>query len=244
MSRRIVVALAFALATGGCGGIFASSDVKDPRYFAPSTPEREKEASARPEAAAAPLKLRIGRVSSGEHLRQRIVFRSSPVEVGEYEEFRWTEKPEEFVRRALLRSLFEDRGLTQAVGGVTPTVDVEVLAFEEVRHGDKRAARVAVSYAVRDDRVVIAAHTVTIERDATDGDMERVVEAMSSALDEASTTIADEVLKALLEENKVRLAKSEESRAKEEAETKAREADRRSEDNALPGGRGKLGIRK
>lgn len=243
MIARLVVVTAIAAAASGCGGIFASSDVEDPRYFAPTATPREKEASARPEADAAPLKLRIGRVSSGEHLRQRIVFRASAVEVGEYEQFRWTEKPEEFVRRALLRSLFEDRGLTQAVGGVTPTVDVELLAFEEVRHGDKRAARVSVNYALRDDRVVVAAHTVTVEREAGASDMDRVVEAMSSALDEASTIVADEILKALTEETKRKEARTAEEKAEREAREK-KEADAKAEDDALPGGRGKLGIRK
>ena len=237
MRHRTAVAIVALLGSTGCGGIFASSDVKDPRYFAPSASERERDASARPAASAEPRKLRIGRVSSGEHLRQRIVYRASPVEVGEYEEFRWTEKPEEYVRRALLRSLFEERGMTQAVGGVVPTLDVELLAFEEVRHGDKRAARVEISYAVRDDRVVIAAHTVTVERPSSGGDdMERVVEAMSGALDEASATIAGEISKALEDE-----AKAKDARAAAEAPPKS---EARSDDNALPSGRGSLGIRK
>lgn len=197
MKSAAAYALPVLVLLVGCGGIFASSDVKDPRYFAPAAPARHEAASARPDGASAPLKLRIGRVSSGEHLRQRIVYRASDVEVGEYEDLRWTEKPEEYVRRALLRSLFEERGLTQAVGGAVATVDVEVLSFEEVRAGSKRSARVEVSYAVRDDRVVVAANTVRIERPSSGDDMANVVEAMSSALDEASNEIASEIEKAL-----------------------------------------------
>lgn len=190
--------LLFALAGSGCA-LFSKGDVTEPRFFAPSAAPRERAASARPAGTEGAAKLRIGRIRGGDHLRQRIVFRSSAVEIGEYPHFRWTEKPEEYVRRALLQALFEERGITQAVGGAVPTLDVEVLAFEEVRRGDQRAARVEIGYAVRDDRVVIAAHTVVVERPAPGGpeEMEPVIEALSAALAEASSTIASEIAAAL-----------------------------------------------
>jgi hypothetical protein len=91
-------------------------------------------------------------------------------------------KPEEYLRRSLERALFADGGLTQAVSGEAPILDVELLAFEEVRRGSKRSAEVKRRYVLRDERVVIAAGEVRIEEPSRDDEPEHVVAAIGVAL--------------------------------------------------------------
>ena len=44
--------------------------------------------------------------------------RESAVEVDQYDTLKWTENPEDYVRRSLSRALFEDGQLEEVVGGV------------------------------------------------------------------------------------------------------------------------------
>src|SRR5690606_27456135 len=139
---------------------------------------------AGPDAAGA--RLRLGRISASDHLRERIVFRTSEVELAAYEDRRWTEEPEEYLRRSLARALFEDQGLVQAIAGAGPTLDVELLAFDEVRRGDDRSALVVARVALHDDRVVLDGTTVRVEvpvGDPADAPG-RLAHAMGAALDD------------------------------------------------------------
>lgn len=178
------------LALPGCA-LTSKADPLEIRYFTPAeTPAR---------AAAAPAgdgaRLRLGRLSASDHLRQRIVVRTSAVELAALEDRRWTEKPEDYLRRALARALFEEAGLVHAVSGAGPTLDVELLAFEEVRRGDDRAAAVAMHVALHDDRVVLDSTTVRVEIPLEDGvdATAPLAQAMGSALDQATRQIATRV---------------------------------------------------
>ena len=93
------------LAVPGCA-LTSKADPLEIRYFTPA------EAPARPATPAGDgARLRLGRLSASDHLRQRIVVRTSAVELAALEDRRWTEKPEDYLRRALARSLFEEAGL-------------------------------------------------------------------------------------------------------------------------------------
>jgi hypothetical protein len=96
------------------------------------------------------------------------------------------------VRRALIRALYEDHGFEQATDGSTRTIDVDVLAFEELRRGPHHGGRVELRYDVRDDQRVIARGTVTVERDAAPN-IEAVVVAIGGALDDAAAQVASRV---------------------------------------------------
>ena len=177
------------LALPGCA-LTSKADPLEIRYFTPA------EAPARSAAPAGDgARLRLGRLSASDHIRQRIVVRTSAVELAALEDRRWTEKPEDYLRRSLARALFEEAGLVHAISGAGPTLDVELLAFEEVRRGDDRAAAVAMHVALHDDRVVLDSTTVRVEIPLEDGvdTTAPLAQAMGSALDQATRQIATRV---------------------------------------------------
>ena len=178
----------------------SKSDPLRPRYFSPETGGSD---SATPASAfGAPgngLSLRLGRVSASSNLREPIVFRRSELEFGYYDDRRWTERPEVYVRRALSRALFEQRGVTRAMTGLTPTLEVELVAFEEVR-APVHKARVRAIAMLHDQRVGRLEQTVTVEREirgkakGEDDDIDATVRALSEALQLAVEEISQRVL--------------------------------------------------
>ena len=162
----------------------------DLRYF---SPEGVTATVSRRQAAQGAIRLRLGRVASSANLRDRIVHRDSEFEVREYETLRWTEDPEVYVQRAMANALFDGRELEQAVSGPLPTLDVDVIAFEEVRSGVTRGGRVALRYELRDDYRVLGAGVVVAERPATSNGVEQIISAIAGALTAATSQLADEV---------------------------------------------------
>ncbi|WP_437685096.1 ABC-type transport auxiliary lipoprotein family protein [Sorangium sp. So ce176] len=179
---------AVLLAVPGCA-LTSKAEPLAVRYF---TPGWQASSRAPDRASADGPRLRLGRISSSSHLRNRIVYRSSDVEVAMYEDRRWTEKPEEYVRRALARALFEERPLVQAVSGGGPALDVELLAFDEVHSNGGRAARVALHYAVQDDRTVLDTRSMTVDVEVRGDveDPENMAAAMGAALHEIAERLA------------------------------------------------------
>jgi ABC-type uncharacterized transport system auxiliary subunit len=158
----------------------------DLRYF---TPPMRDLGSAATSASAIPL--RLGRITPSSLLRARIVHRDSPVELVPYETLRWSDQPETYVRRAVIRALFDTRMFEQVVGA-EQTLDIDVLSFEEERRGQRRFGRVVLGYQVRDDQRVVAHGTVSVEREAKPG-IEGVVAAIGDALDLAAAELANRI---------------------------------------------------
>jgi ABC-type uncharacterized transport system auxiliary subunit len=180
MMRAALLAL-FAWLLPACS-LMSKAEPLDVTYFDPPIPPA---ATANPPANA-DIELRLDRVWAAEHLRSRIAYREHGVEIGFYESKRWAERPDTYLGRALTRALFVDKGMTQALSGTRPALDVELLAFEEVREGKRRSARVSVRYTLRDDRRVVAADVVTVERPvAPQGDTSDLARALGAALDGA-----------------------------------------------------------
>jgi ABC-type uncharacterized transport system auxiliary subunit len=159
------------------------------RYFSPPL---ATDAGGPVAAAPACARLRLARVTASAHLRMPIVHRDSAVEVAPYETLRWTEAPDSYARRAIVHAVFERRRLDQAVGGDAPALEVELVAFEEVRRGDARAGRVELRYVVADEHRVRARGTIVREH-ASDASIESIVAALGRALDEAAATLAGTV---------------------------------------------------
>jgi cholesterol transport system auxiliary component len=138
------------------------------------------------------VRLRLGKVKASDHLRAAIVHRASSIELGIYHSRRWTERPDRYVRRALESKLFADRTMVEAISGSALTLDVEVLAFEEI-DAPEHAGLVELRYRLRDDRSILASGTATARHAATGTDFATVVSAISAALDEASAKVATAV---------------------------------------------------
>ncbi len=134
--------------------------------------------------------VRISRVKASSHLNKKLYFRSSAVEGGYYEDRRWTEKPAELVHRELDRALFEQGRFSEQLAGDALVLEVEVLAFEEVRLGASRHALIELRYQLQDDSKVLLAQTVRVERAAKAPAPEEVVKALSLALEEACQELA------------------------------------------------------
>jgi len=83
-----------ALPSTGCA-LTSKAEVLTARYFS-AEPAR----TARSPHAPAGLELRLGQVSAASHLDERIAYRVGGSEMGFYEDQRWTENPEAYLRRS------------------------------------------------------------------------------------------------------------------------------------------------
>jgi cholesterol transport system auxiliary component len=188
---RGTLVLLVALQNAGCA-LLSKSERMTPRYFSPSS-ELARAGSPK-NAPRAALELRLGAIDSAAHLEERIAYRLSDSELGYYDDRRWTEPPEEYLRRALGHELFETRGLSRVVAGAAPTLDVELVSFEQIRHGTPRA-RVALRFSLRDDRRALLERALVVEQslsgEAAESDAEPLALALSSALSQAVTQLAD-----------------------------------------------------
>ena len=206
VSNTIVLALCaagVALTTSACA-LTSKADIVDVRYF---SPERVKPQLKGPDSTAAPgaaapdgaLRVRLGRVSSGPNLRERIAYRNAAHELGYYDGLQWAERPETYVRRELGHSLFEAHRIHHVLSGASPTLDVEVIAFDDLRLGTTRAARVQLKIILYDDNGVMLEDTLTVDHPVA-GDkpkIEDVVAAMGTALDAAANQVTLRVQEAL-----------------------------------------------
>lgn len=194
------LALLVGLTVTPACALLSKSDPITPRYF---SPEPVVTAHVEPVADTG-LELRFGRVSAGAAIRDRLAYRDSTYEVGYYDERLWTDKPEAYVKRALAHALFDRRGVRQVLSGIGATLEVDVVAFEEIR-GPAHVGRVELTYVVYDDRVVRLSRSVAVDRPiaAAKGDAaaNAVVQALAEALSEAVDTIADSTVTELRAES-------------------------------------------
>jgi cholesterol transport system auxiliary component len=157
-------------------------------------------ASAPAAPDAEPLELRLGLVEAASHLEERISYRVHASELGYYDDRRWSERPEEYVRRALEHELFEQRHVRRILSGSGTTLDVELTAFEELR-GAKGAVRLALGFRLHDDRQASLERSIVVERALEpDGKVEhaqRVASALGLALAAAVSEVSDDVIRHL-----------------------------------------------
>lgn len=209
--RAALVALVVLAAGAGCA-FTSKGEPLTPRYFSPvpaavpstgdaAAPEGARDASANDGASAsdsvgAPLDLRIGRIEPAAYLEERISYRVDDAELAYYDDRRWTEPPEQLVRRALESQLFETQTFRRVVSGAAPTLDVEVASFEEVR-GETPRARLSLLVTLRDDRHALLERTVSREAPLAAGaDVDpgrALAKAMADALGRATREVARSV---------------------------------------------------
>ena len=183
-----------ALLSAGCA-LTSKAEVLTPRYFSP-----EPARTARSQQAPAGLELRLGQVSAASHLDERMAYRVGGSEMGFYEDQRWTENPEAYLRRALERDLFEERGLSRIITGDTPILDIELTAFEELR-GEPKKARVALTFSLRDDRRSVVERSLELQRPLVQRSgadaAQLLAETLTNALDEAVREVGNQVVESL-----------------------------------------------
>jgi cholesterol transport system auxiliary component len=183
----------FLLSSLLCGcALMSKGEAVSPRYFSPALETAHESA----DAASPRPELRVGRIEPAAHLEARIAYRISESELAYYEDRRWTEPPEAFVRRALESELFETHAFRRVMSGGAPTLDVEVLSFEELREGSPRA-RLSLLITLRDDRHALLERTISAEAELVLGDEgdegPALASAMASALSRATKEIATRV---------------------------------------------------
>ena len=162
-----------------------------PRYFRPLAPAAE--------GAPAPLssaRLTLARIEAAEHLGERIVWRRSEVELGFYDQERWTEPPARFLEVAIARELFARRGLRHAERGA-PELQLRLLAMEEILLPQHKA-RVRVWVRLVDPlRESLLERWVEAEVPVAAEEAPALARAVGVALDTVVREIADAVSAAL-----------------------------------------------
>ena len=186
------------IASALCAGCLFGNTSPPPRFFAPdsvSVARGTDDDSLTAPATGVPIRLRP--VYGTAFLRERIVWRVSPVEYGRYRERLWSEPPSTYVQRALAAALRRTPGLRLADDANAPALRVEVVAFDEVL-SPTHAAAVALAVSLRDEgRGRLLDRTFTAEVPIAGDDPALMAKAMGRALDEATAAVADAVAAAL-----------------------------------------------
>lgn len=189
---RVAAVFCLTLMLNACA-LFSKGDVPMRRYFSPDLPAT----AAAPGALHSNAELRLGRVTASAFIGERIMFRESAHEVGFYDDRLWTEKPVAYLQRGLTRVLFEEQGLHSVMRGAAPTLDVELVSFEEVMT-PQHLGRVKVAFSLSDERIVSLQQTVSIERPiGASTEASAVAQAMGEALREAIYEISGRVVEDL-----------------------------------------------
>jgi ABC-type uncharacterized transport system auxiliary subunit len=194
----LLAALVVTLPSLGCAA-FSKSTPLEIRYF---TPEIEPPGAQHSQAPTDPAtaSLRLGRVVGGPELGEEMQWRESPLEVGFYDNTRWTERPEAYVSRALNRALFGSGRLRHELAGPAPVLDVRVLAFEEIRPqsgGSPHRARVALAVLLHDDRTALLERRFAQEVVVEGGKVEQLVQGISLAMQQVVDQVTEQVVATL-----------------------------------------------
>ena len=152
--------------------------------------------------------LRLDEVLESSSLDTQIMHRVSPVEAGSYDDLRWNEPPSRYVKRALAYELFELRPLEQILSGPAPSLDIQVIAFEQVATDGRPAGRVTLVYQLSGERAVLARGTVTKTAPARSAQIDDVVVAIRTAMMAAVVEISDRVLETLTAASRPRAARA------------------------------------
>lgn len=187
--RLLLIALTASASLTGCA-LARKTPPAAIRYFSPELAPAETPAAP---PLTPPVRLRLGRVERIDVLGHRIVRRTSDVELALYQTRRWTERPDEYVRRALLDALFQRGPFTQVLAGTGPTLEVELVAFEEVTT-PRHVGRVTLRYVLHDRHAVLASGRLEAEAPIAGGaadDFGAVIAAIAAANREVTAQLAD-----------------------------------------------------
>lgn len=171
-------------------------DAAQPRFYRPAASTLDGDAGADPPAAppaSAATAVRLEPVTGTPFLRERIAWRSSTVEYGQYEQQRWSETPPRYVQRALESALHATPGLRLTDASDAPVLRVDVVAFDEVL-APEHVARVTLAVTLRDrTRARLVDRTFTADTPIAGGGGAATATAMGTALDRVVAEVATSV---------------------------------------------------
>jgi cholesterol transport system auxiliary component len=191
----IILALALAAFDTGCA-LTSRGDTVQWQYF---TPERVRPEPKSPTIASGP-DVCLGRVTADASLGRRIAYGNGGYEVGYYEDRRWTDEPEHYVRRALERTLFQEDGFRCDHDPSAFRIDIEVLRFEELRPPARHAAHIALRAVLTtpEERVVFDQTVQTVDP-VVGPSFDAVMAATERALDGVTAEVTRRARAALAE---------------------------------------------
>ena len=178
---RVLLLLLCGLALCAC-----TSSPAPPRFFRP--PHQIPAA-----AALTSRTLALSPTASGQQLGERIMWRRSDVEVGFYDQERWTQPPARFVDQALSDALFVAGGLRR-VERAGLALSVELVAFEEVLLPNHLARVELRALLVDGEGAALLERSVAAARPVSEHEAEAMVRALGEALDAAIQELADAIL--------------------------------------------------
>jgi ABC-type uncharacterized transport system auxiliary subunit len=191
-ARTHLLCSALLLCVSGCA-LLGKGKPLALRYF-----DLEASEAYRPTKPAQTTQLRLGSVSAARHIDRRFVSRRSAHELTYYDEWRFTDQPQAFLERTLAEDLFERAGLTRVVSGLAPTLEVELLSFEERTGAGRSKAHLSALAVMHDDRVQLWQRRFEVEREVGAGDAaEALAAALSRVLSEVAIQISEETLAVL-----------------------------------------------
>jgi cholesterol transport system auxiliary component len=197
--RKLALAVLAALggaAASGCALTQRGESIPW-QYFTPEQARAPELTSAQVDTDSARPRLCVGRVSAGTSFGTRIAYREGEHQMGYYEGRRWTEEPARYVRRALERTLYQENGYQCSRDANTPTLDVEILGFEELRMQGSHEARVELRAELRTEHQVLFDEDVHAVDAVSGASFDQVVAAFGRALDQATRDLARRTGKAL-----------------------------------------------
>jgi cholesterol transport system auxiliary component len=195
-ARDLLIGVVLVAVSSSCA-LTGKADALYPRFF---SPEIDVAPAAAPARVGPGLALRLGKVEAVSYVEERFAYRVEPSELSYYEDRRWTEPPERYLRRSLERELFQQRGIVRTVSGPGATLDVELTAFEELRSAPRRV-RLVLNFSLHDDRQSQLERRVVVERplpaSAADASATEVTAALALALAAAVLDVSEQVTREL-----------------------------------------------
>src|SRR6266446_3334192 len=185
-----VVILVLALAAG-C----LARNAAEPRFFRPdSALLSDAHAGDPPPASSGPIPVvRLRAVDGEPGLRERVVWRASPLEYGFYEQRRWHELPASYVERALRAAFRKSARVRLSDDLRAPSLRITVTAFDDVL-APTHVALVEATASLRDPHgQLLLERPFSAEVPIADDNPATMARAMGGALDVVATQIADAI---------------------------------------------------
>jgi uncharacterized lipoprotein YmbA len=185
--RVIVLVLTLA---AGC----LARNAAEPRFFRPdSTLLRDAQGGDWPALSGLARVVRIRAVDGESYLRERVVWRVSPVEYGFYEQRRWHERPTSYIERALEAAFRKSARVRLSDDLRVPSLRITVTAFDDVL-APTHVALVEATASLRDPHgQLLLERTFSAEVAIADDNPATMARAMGGALDAVATQIADAI---------------------------------------------------